>query len=394
MHLRLNLARKLFIGFAVFILVSVTGAGTINGSGTLDQSSPTFKRPGPTCLGGGSDYKFLASDFVVDTSTTYTISVPANGQVTDPWVQLYRAPFIPSLPLENCIAGDDDSGTGLSAELRNQPLIAGQIYTAVITTYNPTQAGTVNWSITGGGNIPRRNGFIKAEGVENFANGQVSVNLRLSSDGVATTDHLKWVAVPPGSTAPTYAEVIAGHQSGGAPAPASGNLPGQPLDVDVTVNLAGLPVNTPYDIYMTLENGAQPAAVRILDFTPDVPDFAAKTGIAPNTLTESAPVTLTGFTEALAISVTSGEYRINGGAFTSLAGTAKPGDRIVLRRVSANGLLASNSVTFSLGPVTSSFVITTRGNAAGIPTISEWGMFITSALLAAFAAVIIRNRRV
>lgn len=381
--------------FAALVLAGTVSAATINGSATLDAASPSFKRPSTDCQAGGSDFKFVAVDFVVDTTGTYTIDAPVNAQVTDPWLQLYSSPFTASLPLANCIQGDDDSGAGLGAQLANVPLVAGQVYTAVITTYNPSQVGTVNWSITGAGNLLRRNGFIKAAGTEDFANGQVSVALRLSSNGGATSDELRWVAVPPGSPTPSFAEVIAGQQSGGSAAPVFGTLPGQPIEVDTTVTLTGLAVNTPYDLYITLNNTAQLATVRKLGFTPTPPVFATKTGVATNTPTSSDAATLTGFTETVAISVSAGEYSINGGAFTSAPGTAQPGDSLQLRQSSASSAGASRIATVTLGTVTSTFTVVTAApvGPVPIPTVSQWGMLLMSTLLAAGAFLTLRRRR-
>ena len=51
--------------------------------------------------------------------------------------------------------------------------------------------------------------------------------------------------------------------------------------------------------------------VRALDFTPNVPVFAPITNAALNTGITSAQVTLTGFTDAVPISITGGEYSID-----------------------------------------------------------------------------------
>jgi hypothetical protein len=353
---------------AAFALCSgAAHAATLNGSATLDSSSPTFIRPNAACGQGNNSFKFVAVDFVVDTATTYSIGAPANAQVTDPWLQLYNSPFTASLPLVNCIIGDDDSGGGLNALIANQALTPGQVYTALITTYNPSQVGTVNWQISGAGNLLRRNGFVKAEGAQDFANGTVGLALRLSSNGADTNDDLKWVAVAPGSAVPTHAEVIAGQQSGGSAAPHAGTLANQALDVDITPTISGLTNGTWYDLYITLQNSSQLGTVRALDFIPDVPVFAAVNNAALSTPTSSAPVALTGFTEALPISISAGgEYKVNNGAFTSTAGTARPGDAITLRQTSSSLGATGTTVTLTLGPVTSSFVVTTVAPVAGV----------------------------
>lgn len=336
-------------------------AGSVSITTTLDASSPTYMRPmannGP-CTARTTYHKFTAADFVVDTTAAnYSMAVPAGGGISDPYALLYVSPFTASLPMVNCLTGDDDNGGGRNSLIFDVGLQAGKVYTAIITTYDASETGTLTATLNGAGNFTRLNGFIKATATWTAGN-NVVLDLRLSSNGVATTDSLRWVAVPPDSTPPTFAEVIAGQQSGGAPAPTSGALNNLPLNSDISRSLLPLPGARP-DLYITLYNGGLNGTVRVLDFTPTAPVFTAQTGALPSATVSSNQVALGGFTEAVAISVSGGEYRIGSGAFTSTPGTALPGDLVTVRLTSAATVSTPTTATLTVGGVPADFTVTT-----------------------------------
>jgi hypothetical protein len=94
--------------------------------------------------------------------------------------------------------------------------------------------------------------------------------------------------------------------------------------------------------------------------TPTAFAFVDATGIDPITVTVSAAITVAGINTATAISVVGGEYSVNGGSFTSSAGTVNLGDSVQARVTSATALSASVSVTVTIGGVSDDFVVTTR----------------------------------
>jgi hypothetical protein len=71
------------------------------------------------------------------------------------------------------------------------------------------------------------------------------------------------------------------------------------------------------------------------DTTPDQFTFADRFNVATSTQITSDPVTITGIDAAADITVTGGEYNINGGAFTSAPGTVVNGDVIRARHTSS-----------------------------------------------------------
>jgi hypothetical protein len=86
--------------------------------------------------------------------------------------------------------------------------------------------------------------------------------------------------------------------------------------------------------------------------------FAPVTGAAPSSIQTSNAISVSGATPA-AISVTGGTYSINGGPFTSTAGTVQPGDQVVVQMSAASTYNASSSAIVNIGGVTSPFTVTT-----------------------------------
>ena len=67
------------------------------------------------------------------------------------------------------------------------------------------------------------------------------------------------------------------------------------------------------------------------DTTPTSFSFTAKGDVAPGAIVDSDPVTITGIAAAAVVSITGGQYAINGGAFTSANGTIENQQTIVVR---------------------------------------------------------------
>jgi hypothetical protein len=97
--------------------------------------------------------------------------------------------------------------------------------------------------------------------------------------------------------------------------------------------------------------------------TDDVPDafsFTDRLNVAQSTVIESNVVTVAGIDTASAISVDTGEYRINAGAYTSLAGTVNNGDTIQLRQTSSPSYSTPVSMTLDIGGITDNWQVITE----------------------------------
>ncbi|MGL6161659.1 hypothetical protein [Microbulbifer sp.] len=98
------------------------------------------------------------------------------------------------------------------------------------------------------------------------------------------------------------------------------------------------------------------------DTTPDVFSFAAQVDAALNTRVVSDSITVIGINTAAPISISNGEYAIDGGDFSAEAGTVNEGQTVQVRVTSANALSASTVAVLSIGGVNGEFLVTTRAD--------------------------------
>ncbi|WP_440906677.1 hypothetical protein ACMZOO_18275 (plasmid) [Catenovulum sp. SX2] len=96
-----------------------------------------------------------------------------------------------------------------------------------------------------------------------------------------------------------------------------------------------------------------------LDSTPDNFTFVAVKDIGLNAQAESNLVVIKGINTAIDISISGGEYSINGGSYTSLAGKLNNGDSLKIRVSSANTYQTASTATVSINAVDRTFSVTT-----------------------------------
>jgi hypothetical protein len=115
--------------------------------------------------------------------------------------------------------------------------------------------------------------------------------------------------------------------------------------------------------------------VVVVDTTPDTIAFSAQTGVATGSTVTSNNVTIAGVNAPTSISVTGGEYSINGAAFTSQPGTVKNLDVVQLRVVASASNSTSASVTAIIGGKASTFTATTLASTlnADADKVFAWG---------------------
>lgn len=95
------------------------------------------------------------------------------------------------------------------------------------------------------------------------------------------------------------------------------------------------------------------------DSTPDEFSFTAKTGAAINTAYISDAVTVNGIDTVVAISITGGEYSVNGGVFTTATGTVVVNDTVTVKTTAANGTELTREAVLTIGGVVGTYAITT-----------------------------------
>jgi hypothetical protein len=101
------------------------------------------------------------------------------------------------------------------------------------------------------------------------------------------------------------------------------------------------------------------------DSTPTAFSFTDQTAVGPGTIRTSNAITVAGTNIASAISVAGGEYSINGGAFTSVAGTVSPGASVTVRHTASLTSLGVTNTTLTIGGVSDTFTSTTQQIGAG-----------------------------
>lgn len=103
---------------------------------------------------------------------------------------------------------------------------------------------------------------------------------------------------------------------------------------------------------------------QVFDTTPAPFSFASIVNAALDTDYESSSVQLTGFDIAVPISVTNGEYAIDGGAFTSSAGTVAPGQTVRAKLTSSSSNETKVTCSITAGGTVGTFSVTTLAAVA------------------------------
>lgn len=100
-------------------------------------------------------------------------------------------------------------------------------------------------------------------------------------------------------------------------------------------------------------------ADNIPDTTPDAFSFTAQVGVGLSAMVESNAITISGINTPTSISISGGDYSVNGGAYTFVAATVKNGDKVQLRHTASASFAGSVTTTLTIGGVSSSFKSTT-----------------------------------
>ncbi|MCY7387501.1 MAG: fibronectin type III domain-containing protein [Burkholderiales bacterium] len=109
-------------------------------------------------------------------------------------------------------------------------------------------------------------------------------------------------------------------------------------------------------------------STNIVRTVPDEILLLAQSGAPPSSQVISGSVSITGITSAAAISITGGEYSINGGAFTSAAGSVINGQPVRIRVTASAAPATSTSATLTVGGVNGIFTVTSGNGAPTAPT--------------------------
>ncbi|MFL0798660.1 MAG: hypothetical protein K6L73_14355 [Cellvibrionaceae bacterium] len=96
------------------------------------------------------------------------------------------------------------------------------------------------------------------------------------------------------------------------------------------------------------------------DTTPDPFSFNDQVEVELDSEITSSPITVTGFDFSLEVSVSNGEYSIDGGDFTTSPSSVSKGQQIRVRHTSSDDLSTTTSTTLNIGDVSDTFNATSR----------------------------------
>lgn len=129
------------------------------------------------------------------------------------------------------------------------------------------------------------------------------------------------------------------------------------------------------------------------DTTPDAFTFTDQTNVPVSTTITSNAITVSGINPSSPISVAGGSYSINGGAFTTAAGTVNNGDTVQVQHTSSASFSTATNTTLTIGGVSDTFTSTTQVAAgAAVPTLGGGAMMLLTAVLAGVALFAMRSR--
>lgn len=114
--------------------------------------------------------------------------------------------------------------------------------------------------------------------------------------------------------------------------------------------------------------GGNLLSIRSTGGVPQVLTITPVSGASAGTSVVSAPITVAGVVGAASISITNGEYQINGGAWTNVAGTVSNGDTVKVRITASATPSAVIRATLTIGISSGDFVVTTAAAVTPPPT--------------------------
>jgi hypothetical protein len=110
--------------------------------------------------------------------------------------------------------------------------------------------------------------------------------------------------------------------------------------------------------------GSNPAPiVPGVDSTPTAFTFTDVTNAGLSTVYESNTITVTGIDAPAAMTITGGQYSVNGGAYASGPTTVFNGDSVKVRTTSSGSNSAGVDVTLTIGGVSDTYTVTTAAGA-------------------------------
>ncbi|MCF6194989.1 MAG: DUF5011 domain-containing protein, partial [Kangiellaceae bacterium] len=151
-------------------------------------------------------------------------------------------------------------------------------------------------------------------------------------------------------------------------ATAQDNVDGN-ISANIAIDASAVDITTvgSYSVTYNISDAAGNAAatqtrtvdVIATDTMPDAFSFIDQINVALNTLITSNSITISGIDAATPISISSGEYSIDSGSFTSTDGTVLNGQSIVVQGTSSPNSNTITDMVITIGGVSDTFSVTT-----------------------------------
>jgi hypothetical protein len=145
---------------------------------------------------------------------------------------------------------------------------------------------------------------------------------------------------------------------------------------------------TSHTITVSATNGGTPITRTVViavlnvveDTTPDAFSFTDVTGVALSTVVESNAITVAGIDGPATMTITGGQYSVNGGTYASTSTSVVAGNTVKVRGTSSASNSTAVNVVLTIGGVSDTFTITTVAGTGttGTPIVTEGGTFIVT----------------
>ncbi|MGH1542041.1 MAG: S8 family serine peptidase [Arenicella sp.] len=137
--------------------------------------------------------------------------------------------------------------------------------------------------------------------------------------------------------------------------------------VVVSITAADTPATT-NEAILTIGDNSENYSVttELLDTEPDFFTFESVTSSEINTAFTSNTITVSGINVATPISISGGEYSINGGEFTNSTSPVVEGETVQVRANAPSTFDSETIAALTIGSVTNTFTITTQANSAPV----------------------------
>ena len=136
-------------------------------------------------------------------------------------------------------------------------------------------------------------------------------------------------------------------------------ISGQSITVQGT---ASQEFSTSVDVVLTIGGvtGTFSITTEAQDITPDAFSFTAVTDVEVDTLVTSNEITVSGMNDAAPVTITGGEYSVDGGAFTSVDGSVSIGQTVSVRHTTSVQNVTLTETTLTIGGTSAVFASTTK----------------------------------